>query len=63
MPTLQRLIDRIQNATKDELEIITQKLDSLRILHAIAKRVQNINLITKINNLKLYKAIQNMAII
>ncbi len=57
MPTLQRLVNGVQNATKNELEIITQGLNFLRILHAITKRTQNVNLIIKINNLKLYKAI------
>ena len=56
MLILQRLINGIQNAIKDKLEIIIQGFDSLRILHAIAKKAQNINLIIKINNLKLYKA-------
>ena len=54
--TLQRLINRIQNATKNELEIITQRFNFLCILHVIAKKAQNVNLIIEINNLKLYKA-------
>jgi len=45
------------------LEIITQGLDFLCILHAIAERAQNVNLIAKINSLKLYEATQNMATI
>ena len=56
MLTLQRLVDGIQNAIKDELKIITQGLDFLRILHAIAEKAQNMDLMTKINNLKLYEA-------
>tara|TARA_R110002060_G_scaffold22284_6_gene30181 strand:+ start:2152 stop:2271 length:120 start_codon:yes stop_codon:yes gene_type:complete len=38
MLTLQRLVNGVQNAIKDELEIIIQELDSLRILHAITER-------------------------
>ena len=63
MPFIHLAVDEIQNAIKDKLKIITQGLNSLRILHAIAEKAQNINLIVEINSLKLYKATQNMATI